>query len=179
MKIAILQVGSVEQEELKYIKENIQRILPHTESTIIEGALALPQEAYNAQRKQYNSNLLLNIIKVYSEKTKADIILGITAADLYVPRLNFVFGQAELSGKAAAISLRRLKPEVYNEPTNQTLFLERAVKEAVHEIGHVIGLPHCPDPLCVMSFSNDIDAVDTKKQQFCPKCAARLSRLIL
>jgi archaemetzincin len=179
MKIAILQVGSVEQKELSYIKENIQRLLPNTESMIIKGIMMLPQGAYNPLRKQYDSSLLLNIIREYSKKTRADMILGITAADLYVPQLNFVFGEAELSGKAAVVSLRRLKPEVYDEPANQTLFLERAVKEAVHEIGHVIGLRHCSEPSCVMSFSNDIGAVDTKKRQFCPKCSGRLSSLIL
>jgi archaemetzincin len=179
MKIAILQVGSVEQKELKYIKESILRVLPNTESVIIGEAMMLPQEAYNRPRKQYNSSLLLKIIRKHLEKARAEIILGITDDDLYVPKLNFVFGQAELSGKAAVISLRRLKPEIYGEPTNQTLYLERAAKEAVHEIGHVIGLPHCPNPLCVMSFSNDISAVDKKKRQFCPECTDLLSRLVL
>jgi archaemetzincin len=178
MKIAILQAGSVERDELNDIAENIQKILPNAESIIIEGVMMLPQGAYNPRRKQYNSSLLLNMIREYSKKTEADIILGITTADLYVPLLNFVFGEAELRGKAAVISLRRLKPEVYDEPTNQTLFLERAIKEAVHEIGHVIGLAHCPNLSCVMSFSNNISAVDMKKRQFCPKCSDRLSELV-
>ena len=179
MKVAIPQVGSVERKDLKHIKENIQKILPNTKSIIIEGVMMLPQGAYTSLRKQYNSSLLLNTIREYPKKTRADMILGITAADLYASQLNFVFGEAKLAGKAAVISLRRLKPEVYNEPKNQTLFLERAVKEAVHEIGHVIGLPHCSDPSCVMSFSNDIGAVDEKKRQFCTKCSGRLSVLIL
>jgi archaemetzincin len=93
--------------------------------------------------------------------------------------VNFVFGEAELSGKAAIISLYRLKPEFYGEPVNQTLFLERAAKEAVHEIGHTLGLTHCSNPSCVMSFSNTIRAVDTKKREFCPKCSKHLSELIL
>jgi archaemetzincin len=39
------------------------------------------------------------------------------------------------TGRAALISLFRLKPEFYGEPANEELFLERAVKEAVHELG--------------------------------------------
>lgn len=179
MKIAVLQVGLVEQELLKYINENIQRVLPNTGTVIIEEGMTLPQEAYNPLRKQYNSSLLLKAIRERPEKARADIILGITAADLYVPQMNFVFGQAELSGEAAVISLCRLRPEAYGEATNQTLYLERAAKEAVHEIGHVIGLPHCPNPSCVMSFSNDISAVDKKKGQFCRECTGLLSRLVL
>jgi predicted Zn-dependent protease len=35
--------------------------------------------------------------------------LGLTAKDLYFPLLTFVFGEAQLNGKAAIISLFRLR----------------------------------------------------------------------
>ncbi|HML03766.1 MAG TPA: hypothetical protein VK487_10425 [Candidatus Bathyarchaeia archaeon] len=68
------------------------------ESVIIEEAMMLPQEAFNRLRKQYSFSLLLKIIRNYLKKARADIILGITADDLYAPQLNFISGQAELPG---------------------------------------------------------------------------------
>ena len=178
MKIAILQVGKVEQNVLKHVQENISKTFQQTEVVISKDVMPLPPEAYDSQRKQYQSSLLLPIIREYLNKTDADKILGITTVDLYVPQLHFVFGEAERLGKAAIISLYRLMPEPYSNLGNQTLFLERALKEALHEIGHTLGLAHCSDISCVMSFSNTINAVDTKKKEFCPKCSKRLSEWI-
>jgi hypothetical protein len=39
------------------------------------------------------------------------------------------------------------------------------------------GLGHCPDPLCVMSFSNTIRDVDRKSARLCPRCKFRLALL--
>ena len=178
MKIAILQIGQVERSVLKYVQESILRVFPQTACIILRDVIALPPEAYDSRRRQYYSSLLLEIIKEYLKKTDADKILGITTADLYVPQLNFVFGEAELPGKAAIISVHRLRPEFYGDSADSPLLLERAAKEATHEIGHTLGLTHCTNPLCVMSFSNTIRDVDTKKQEFCPRCSTHLSKVI-
>jgi archaemetzincin len=54
------------------------------------------------------------------------------------------------------------------------IFRERAVKEAVHELGHTFGLGHCPDSSCVMHFSNCLDDTDRKGKEYCPECRAKL-----
>jgi len=43
-------------------------------------------------------------------------------------------------------------------------------KEAVHELGHTYGLKHCPNPACVMHFSNSLHDTDLKGWKFCPNC---------
>jgi archaemetzincin len=109
-------------------------------------------------------------IQDYVEKSVADKVLGVTEVDLYVPRLNFVFGEAQCPGRTAVISLFRLKPEFYGQHPNRNLFVERSVKEAVHEVGHTLGLGHCHNPACIMFFSNSILDTDRKKLAFCERC---------
>lgn len=46
--------------------------------------------------------------------------------DLFVPELNFVFGEADLVGKAAVFSLARLRQEVYGLKPDPRLFRRRA-----------------------------------------------------
>ena len=97
-------------------------------------------------------------------------MLGVAAFDLYVPGMNFVFGEARCPGHVAVISTRRLKPT----PQNQRLFRDRVLKEAAHEIGHTLGLKHCPDALCVMHFSEHIGDTDRKSAAFCKDCRSDL-----
>jgi archaemetzincin len=94
--------------------------------------------------------------------------------DLYSPGLNYIFGVAEPSLGMAIISLYRLKPERYGLPHNERLLQERAIKEAIHELGHTYYLSHCPDPRCVMHFSNTLVDTDKKDACFCSRCRQRL-----
>lgn len=101
-------------------------------------------------------------------------LLGVIDSDLFVPGLNFIFGLAY--GNTAVIALTRLRPEYYGEEKNERLFKERALKEAIHELGHTFGLAHCPDIRCVMHFSNKLADTDIKGPSFCRVCSARLVR---
>jgi len=134
----------------------------------------IPKNAYNAVRKQYHSTTILNELYNKTKHLDADAVLGVTRVDLYVPHLNFVFGEAQCPGKAALISLHRLRPEFYGREPDPNLFEERGVKEAIHELGHVFGLNHCKNPTCIMFFSNGINDTDFKQAKFCDNCSKKL-----
>ena len=102
-----------------------------------------PRSMYDPMRDQYSSRLMLS---APLELVPApDRVLGVTNVDLFMPILTFVFGEAQLGGRAALISTHRLSPTYYGIPPSPPVFCERAVKEALHELGHTYGLLHCPD----------------------------------
>ncbi|MEM2915687.1 MAG: archaemetzincin family Zn-dependent metalloprotease [Candidatus Bathyarchaeia archaeon] len=173
MRIIILRVAPFSFTEPLYkIGEGLTKAFHGVTCIVAEEAIPIPRRAFNPQRKQYHSTVILRKICNYSKELICDRVLGVAEVDLYVPQLNFVFGEAVFNGRGALISLHRLRPEFYGEPASEKVLYERSVKEAVHEIGHTFGLTHCDNKNCVMFFSNSIIDTDRKKASFCGKCDA-------
>jgi len=128
-----------------------------------------PDFAYNPLRGQYLSTEILKGL-VRNPPSESWRVLGVTEADLYIPILTFVFGEAQLSDHGAVVSAHRLRQEFYGMPADPQLLQERLLKEALHELGHTFGLRHCPDYRCVMSASHGVERIDLKLAEFCPEC---------
>ncbi len=171
MKIAIVPFGQVDKKVLEHLKEALKETFGK-ECEILPEA-PIPLYALNPSRRQYLSDLFLDELNRL-ETPGAVKVLGVTEVDLYTRGLNFVFGQARLNGREAIISLARLRQSFYGLPEDESLLLERALKEAIHELGHTCGLTHCPDVLCVMHFSNSLRDTDIKKAEFCSRCLSTL-----
>jgi len=129
--------------------------------------------AYDPRRKQYSSTAFLEML-IRECPPDANKLLAVTERDLFIPVLTFVYGQAQLGGRVAAISMARLRQEFYGLPPDREVLLNRARKELLHESGHLFGLVHCIDRACAMSLSTGIRQVDEKKPFYCAACTARL-----
>ena len=171
MKIGILQVGQVDPAILTSIQQGLEKTFPDTTCQIIKETLPLPERTYDKKRKQYNSSLILNAILSSCAKMPGfHTILGVVDVDIFAAGLNYVFGEAFSPGRVALISLWRLKPQFYGDKADLAVYIARALKEAVHEVGHTLGLQHCPRGFCVMHFSNSIFDTDKKQSLFCDQC---------
>jgi len=132
-------------------------------------SIPVPPESFEARRNQYYSTRILKEMlgEVPQDAFK---LLGVTDKDLCIPILTYVFGEAQVGGTAAVISLARLRQEHYGLAPDQPLLLERLRKESLHELGHTFGLVHCPLRECVMYLSNTVVDVDTRGRDFCTGC---------
>jgi archaemetzincin len=139
----------------------------HTPCRIRPGTLDITF-AFDARRGQHCSTAILQRLEQLPNSGAR--LLAVTSADLYVPVLTFVFGEAQLDGPCAVVSTARLGDEFYGLPPRADLFGTRLLKEAAHELGHTFGLRHCLDWNCVMASSHAVERIDVKGAEFCRTC---------
>lgn len=138
----------------------------------IERTLRVPRTSLNSTRKQLFFNTL--IARVSAVGVSGDIRLVITDYDLYKTSHQFVFGDASEEQRTAVVSLHRLRNEFYGERADENVLFQRTLKEAVHDLGHALGLKHCFNARCAMYFSNSIFDTDNKLSHFCESCEKRI-----
>jgi len=169
--IALVPVGLVNEESLTILKERLSEKFQGASCRIAKIDINL-EESYNPQSGQYYATRILAALERHAEGVEEERLLGVTDLDLYVPNMNFVFGEARLPGRVAIISTHRLRDTT--SYGGERLFPERLIKEAVHELGHTSGLGHCRAASCVMCFSNSLADTDRKGQDYCEGCLRKL-----
>jgi len=132
---------------------------------------------YNPSRRQYDANQILHFVKERSSEN-AFKTLGLVNVDIFIPILTYIFGQAHLNGNAGIVSSYRLKNELYGLEKNNALMVERFSKVVIHELGHLFGLIHCQNPVCIMRSSTYVEDIDQKENKFCINCQSELNKNI-
>jgi archaemetzincin len=188
--INIIPLSNINKDILEYLQDSLGKIFK--KETRVLYRISIPDDSYDQSIKQHNAESILDhLSKKLSLKNIRDINIAVLDLDIFVPRLNFVFGLAVNFPRICLISTARLNPLFYSDlksrprwksrviylsKEDRKIFNERILKEAVHEIGHTLGLGHCPDYKCVMYFSNTLLDTDKKSSNFCTNCKNLLKK---
>lgn len=163
--IIISPIGNFDPKLIQQVGQEIQRVLGYRCRT--QSVLENVDFAFDSSRNQHYSTLILEKLAVLAPSHTLKI-LAITRADLFIPILTHVYGEAQLSGKACIISTHRLNEGLGSEVSK--IFIQRVLKEAIHELGHTFNLRHCKNHSCCMHYCRTIKDVDRKSDQFCRYC---------
>jgi len=162
----LIPFGVLDPLAVSIVGANIQVVLGLFSD--IRPARAKPDFAYMPVRNQYDASKILKSLS--AETDGAPLKLGLTQSDLSIPILTYVFGESQLGGKAAVISLHRLFD------LDRQVVYSRAAKIGIHEVGHLLGLEHCWETGCLMRFSKQLEQLDRLPLRFCSVCAYEVAR---
>lgn len=169
--IVLVPVGQIEDQLLEKVAQALEDTFQRT--TTVHRSLPVPKYAFNPTRGQYHSAAILKRVETL-RVSEWDSAVGVVDVDLFVPEVPFIFGEADRSTRSAIISLTRLRPETGSSESKRELAYKRLVSEAIHQIGMIRGLAHCPNNRCVMFFSATVQDTDKKGMTFCANCRKRL-----
>lgn len=169
--VAVQPLGSVTAERLQVVTKSLEQA--YGVSVELIKAAPLPQSAWYSPRGRYRAIKLLNHLDE-SATLRHPIVIGITEKDISTSKGEHVdwgiFGLGEIDGRVCLVSTFRLGARGADEKKLQ----DRLRKVAIHEVGHVTGLPHCPKAGCVMQDAkSSIEPVDRESGTFCDTCKAK------
>jgi archaemetzincin len=170
-KIVVVPMGDIDYSLVNKLASQLVSFF-NVGVDILQGA-KIPQEAFNQQRGQFYSTVILSKLELMKSAPE-EKMLGVVDEDLYVPTRNFVIGEADAVGKCAVISLFRLKRENYEMLDEEKILFSRLLKEAVHQLGHLWGFDDCRNPKCIMYLTDNMTEVDRKGIKFCDSCLRRV-----
>jgi len=159
-------VALVKQALVQFYKLQV-KLLPRAD---------LPARAFYKPRRRYRAEKLLTFLE---NRLPADgyRILGLTSVDISTTKGKYrdwgILGLATLDGTACVISSHRC--HMRSKGVRHARI--RLGKVAVHEIGHTLGLPHCPVRGCLMEDARGKVATCDREYDICSACRARLRKV--
>jgi len=179
--IGIQPYEHIEQSTLDSIALALRR--NYQANIVILKPRALPKWAFvNIKSPRYRADSLLIDLKE-NKPDSIKFIIGITSKDISTTKRNAdgnikkpresyqdwgVFGLGYRPGPSCVVSTFRI-----NQANHKT-FTDRLQKISVHEIGHNLGLKHCPTPKCVMQDAAEtIKTIDQVDMTLCELCSSK------
>lgn len=171
--VAIQPLGQVDSSSLAAAKAGIESL--YNMKADVLPAVPLPASAYYPPRKRYRAEKLLDYLDSARDARHVKIV-GLASVDTSTtkdPHADWgIFGLGSLGGTSCVVSTFRLG----RGKVTEMKFRERLAKVVDHELGHTLGLDHCPNRGCLMEDAGGtIRTVDRENGQLCGSCRARVA----
>lgn len=159
--LTLVPCGDFGTPDLRPLAARLARFLSIAVATA--RPIGLPADSYNPKRNQHHAGMLLDLLAdLFPDSSR---VVGITPVDIFLPIFTHVYGEAQMPGRAAIVSLFRL-----GGPDGAEQTLPRALKVCIHELLHTFEITHCHHETCLMRPVTRIDELDRLAPALCRSC---------
>ncbi len=176
--VVILPFGKVEPALLEGIAREVRARV--NAETRVDAVRPLPKAAFYAPRNRWRAEKLLEAIDA-DPPLGAWKVLAVTEAEISTTKGQVhdwgIAGLGNIGGQSCVVT-----GYLYRKHGKTRADLVRRLNDtAVHELGHTLGLDHCPTVGCVMrdAKGNAIKSTDTSTGQYCALCRAKVGEGVL
>lgn len=182
--IALQPLNNYSKRETDFLKKELE--LFFGKKIIVLPDRPIPDAFIDRSKgKRYAASKIINWLSSYKVDTVISVV-GLTREDIYTTKKDNsgkvkepastyavfgIFGLGYCPGPSCVIADIRLQTR------DNKLFHHRLKTVTIHEIGHNLGLPHCPQENCIMSDANEkISTVDNSGTSYCKSCRHKLNQ---
>lgn len=191
LRVAFIPVGRMEAAEVEAVAGRVAKVL--SKAIELRQPAPVPKAGDDQARGQHLAGPMLAALRGELPRlavaklagaapaaapvsaAQPDVALFFTDVDLYKPTTDGSFGDIDAPGRAAVLSVRRLREAFYKRKADPAKQRSRVVKLALYALGRVRGLPDCGDRSCAMSAIGALADIDMKPEKYCASCWRRLS----
>ena len=179
--IGIQPLGQFDKSLIDTLQTTIKKVYNFKVSIL--KSKEIPKSTFiNIKTPRYRADKILKILKA-EKPDSINHVLGLISKDISTtkkdkwgntkkPEKKYedwgIFGLGYRPGASCVVSSYRYK-------NNKLKFIDRFKKICVHEIGHNLGLKHCPNEDCVMrDAAESIKTIDLVKLSLCNECRLKI-----
>lgn len=162
-------------QELTYVQDALKVF--YTLNVVELPPVQLPPAAYYPPRSRYRAEKLLDFLK---EQAPPDshVIMGLTTVDISTTKGSYedwgILGLATIDAGQCVVSRFRAQRGAKGEQHVH----ERLAKTVVHEVGHTLGLQHCPHHGCLMEDGKGTVTTTDHEYDLCDDCRKQVSHFV-
>jgi len=146
----------------------------------VRESVPMPREAWYKTRKRWRADKLLDALDAL-DTGDAIRAIGITEKEISTTkgkRYDWgIAGLGQMPGKSCVLTAYLFRRYRKKTPQRYFRYMDNLV---LHELGHTLGLEHCPLERCIMADAKGSARRAARKSinEFCPRCTKLLSRFL-
>lgn len=178
--MVVVPLGEASPDLVRFVARSIERRFDF--EVHVADPIPHPKEAWYPKRKRWRAEKILDHLDRLDFGPDVTRVAAITERPISTTKGKVydwgIAGLGSLGGKSSVFTSYLFRAYRKRARRRYLRFMENLV---LHEVGHTLGLPHCPLERCLMADAkgNAVRAARRSINEFCPRCHRRIQQYLI